>query len=205
MRSYKKLFVGSAFVAALIVPAAAVRAQAPPSNAPAGGTLAQRIDQRKAERNLKLEERDVKRLEGRCVAVQGNVREIQQKAASVLTKRTKLYQSIDAKLWVVIGRLKLAEQDTFDLEKLRIALAEKTANFQVISANYQQTIDDVIVMNCQADPAGFKALVDTARIYHTQLRDQSADIRAYIVDQIKPELTQRADELKPKTATEGED
>jgi hypothetical protein len=202
MRMAKKSVIALGVIASVVMPTGSVLAQSAPADPPAGGTLEQRIDQRKAERNIQVDERDINRLKNRCIGAQGNLRELQQKAVPNLANRNKLYGRIDAKLWVVIGRLKLADRDTFELEKRRSALADKAAGFQVTTNNYLQTIDDAIVINCQADIIGFKALLDTVRIYHTQLRDQSADIRAFVVDQIKPIITDHANALKPKTATE---
>ena len=109
---------------------------------------------------------------------------------------------MDAKLWVMIGKLKIAQKDTFNLEKQRLTLAEKSARFQSTSQLYQQTLDDLVVVNCQADSAGFKALLDTARIYRGQLRDQSTEIRNYVINDIKPALTAFAADLNVKPATE---
>jgi hypothetical protein len=121
----------------------------------------------------------------------------------MLDKRTQVYGSIDAKLWIVTGQLKLAKQDTFQLEKQRLTLLDKTNNFQTLATNYKQTLDDSLVINCQADPNGFKALVDTARIYHDQLRAQSTDSHDYIVNTIKPGLGDFVIKLQPKSPDQG--
>jgi len=179
-------------------------AQTPPAAPPPGGTFAQRLEQRKRERNVQMIEKDQKRLAQRCVAIQGDVREIQQKATPIVNNRAKVYQRIDAKLWVTIGQLKLADRDTFDLEKERGGFTERAAAFQVTAANYLQTLDDMIVINCQADIVGFKALLDTARLYQGQVRTQSADIRSYVIDTIKPTLADHATALQPRQSTEDE-
>ncbi len=205
MSIHKKIIAVAGFGLALLLPVQMVLAQVAPANPVPASSLAQRTEQRKAERHIVLEQRDITRLKSRCVAVQGNMREIQQKNGTMLPARIRVYQHIDAKLWALIGRLKLADRDTFELEKMRTTLAEKIANFQAIAANYQQALDDSIIISCQPDLVGFKAFVETTRIYHTQLRDQSADIRTYVIDQIKPAIAEHASELKPKTATEGEE
>jgi len=205
MKIHVKPLVGVMLLAALLVVSnGPVAAQSSPAVPAPGGSFAQRLEQRKAERVIQLGERDLQRLSGRCIAAQGDVRSIQQKTGPILANRTKVYQRIDAKLWVSIGQLKLADKDTFELEKQRLALAEKAAAFQTIATLYQQALDDTIVINCQADVVGFKALLDTARLYQAQVRTQSSDIRAYVVDQIKPKLAGYATELQPKPATEGE-
>ena len=178
-------------------------ADTPPANPPAGSTLDQRIAQRKAERGTALNDTDQKRIVNTCRAAQAKIRSIENDEVTMLANRTQVYSSIDAKLWIVTGQLKLAKQDTFQLEKQRLALADKTNNFQTVAANYKQTLDDSLVINCQADPNGFKALVDTARIYHDQLRTQSSDSHDYIVNTLKATLTDFANKLQPKSADQG--
>ncbi len=78
-------------------------------------------------------------------------------------------------------------------------MAEKTAGAKATAANYQQTLDDMVVINCKADIIGFKALLETSRIYLVQLREQSNNIRTHIVDDIKPILKAQAADLQPKT------
>ncbi len=178
-------------------------AVAPPAVAPPGSTLAQRLDQRKAERGIVLNEVDLERLTQTCVSVQSKLRLIQRDTVSMLENHSRVYKKIDARLWVTIGQLKLADQDTFQLEKQRIALTDKVASFQSLAMNYQQVLDDILVINCQADPTGFQALLDTARIYHTQLRTQSADIHDYLINSIKATLASHVSDLQTKPATNG--
>ncbi|MGI9028048.1 MAG: hypothetical protein ACR2FM_04380 [Candidatus Saccharimonadales bacterium] len=183
-------------------------AQVPPAVAPAGNSLEQRIAQRKAERNVVIIEMDKPRLIEGCSSAQTKVRSLQQKTTPIVLERAKSNQQVDAKLWVTIGKLKLAQKDTFTLEKQRVTLAEKVAFFAQTEQQYQQTLDDTIVINCKADLQGFKSLLDTARIYRTQLRDQSTDIRNYVINDIKPTITGFSTELQggeaAAKATEGQ-
>lgn len=184
----------------LILPSIVI-AQGAPAPTPPASSFDQRLAQRKAERNVALDEKTQKRLVAVCTGAQGKVRAMQQKNTAALNNRAKIYQQMDAKLWVITGKLKLAEKDTFNLEKQRTALAEKSANFQAASQLYQQSLDDLVVVNCKADPAGFKALVDTARFYRTQLRDQSTGLRNYVINDIKATLGSFAADLQAKPAT----
>lgn len=182
--------------------AAPVKAQVPPAATPAGSTIDQRLAQRKAERNVVLAEKDSVRLQTTCVSAQTKIRALQQKNDAATANRLKIYQQIDAKLWIMIGKLKVAEKDTFGLEKQRATLAEKTSVFQQTSAAYKQALDDAAVVNCKADPAGFKALVDTSRIYRTQVRDQTKGIFNYITNDVKQSLSTYANDLQTKPSTE---
>lgn len=172
-----------------------VNAQTAPKNPPSGGTFEERLVQRKDERKVQLDERQQRRLMQRCTKSQQKVRSLQQSTSRVADERESVYEDINGKLLVTIGRLKLAEVDTFGLEQQHETYIDKVDGFNTIMDFYQQTLDDIAVINCQSDVVGFKALVDTARIYHKDLRARSADIRAYVIDQIKPNLKGLHDKL----------
>ncbi len=187
----------------IMVLAATANAQVPPAATAPGGSIEQRIAQRKAERNVVISTQDKARLESSCSTAQTKLRSLQQTTTPVVLERAKSNLLIDAKLWVIIGKLKLAEKDTFALEKQRSTLAEKVRVFAETERLYQQTLDDAIVLNCKADLVGFKAMLDTARIYRTQVRDQSTDIRNYLVNEIKPSLNAFSSQLQGKQPSGG--
>lgn len=178
-------------------------ADTPPAQPPAGSTLEQRIAQRKAERGTNLNANDLNRMVSTCKLAQTKIRTIATSEVPMLDKRSQIYGSIDAKLWIVTGQLKLAKQDTFQLEKLRLTLFDKNSSFQAIATNYKQALDDSLIINCQADPNGFKALLDTARLYDDQMRSQSSSNRDYVVNTIKPALDDFVSKLQPKSPDEG--
>ncbi len=199
-----KAITASIILAAPLMLSGVVGAQAAPATPAPGSAFAQRLDQRKKERAIVLDKITQARLLSQCTAGQISVRALQSKMTQLFTDRAKTYQQIDGKLWVTIGQLKLAQKDSFDLEKKRGLLAEKAANAESTAANFQQTLDDIVVINCKADTIGFKALVDTARLYLSQERDQSAAIRSYVIDTIKPALAVQVSDLQPKSAGEGQ-
>jgi hypothetical protein len=181
-----------------------ITVDAMPPDTAAGSTLQQRIDQRKAEQKVKLDAKQLARYAQRCASTQNITRTLQDQLNPIVINRAKVYQQIDGKIWIAIGQLKLAEKDTFNLEKQRATLAAKVAEYDKTMANYKQTLDDITVMNCKADVEGFVALVATARQYHEEIRKQVNDIKAYTVDTIKISLSDFSTALQPKAATEQE-
>lgn len=175
------------------------QAQAPPAP---GSSLDQRIAQRKAERKIAIAPKDQQRIVSVCVAAQTKVRSLQQKTTPAVAKRAQVNRQIDAKLWIMVGKLKIAEKDSFQLEKQRALLADKVSAYQAISQNYSQTLDDVVAINCRNDAVGFKALLVTAQLYRAQVRNQSGDIRNYINNDIKSSLSAYATDLQVKPSTE---
>ncbi|MBA3758252.1 hypothetical protein H0X10_01300 [Candidatus Saccharibacteria bacterium] len=194
---HHKIF-GSISLALLILIAVPQPAAAIPSDPPAGSSLQQRIDFRKNELKLVVDPKDEQRLKTRCIAIQALYRNFQQELSPKVTNHQNKYQSIDAKLYLAIGKLKLAQRDTLELEKQRTALAAKVAALDIVFTNYSQSIDDVVVMNCQADLIGFKSLVQTSRGYHDAVRLQTSDIKNYVVDTIKATLAGHTTALQPK-------
>lgn len=191
-------------ITVLVVMVLPVTILAIPADAPAGSTAEQRLQQRKKEQNVQLDSKEILRVTGRCINAQNTIRGVQDKLSPVIKNRAAVYKRIDAKLWIVIGQLKLADKDTFKLEQQRAEFTKQVAIFDNLVLQYKQTLDDLVVMNCKADPTGFIAQVRTAREYHTLIRQQSKDINAYIVDTVKAKLLEFAQELQPKPATEGE-
>jgi hypothetical protein len=189
-------------VVALLPFSARVGAQAAPPATPPGSTLDQRVAQRKAERNITLATKDVQRLTSTCQSGQAKARAMQQKTIQTLDRRNKVYTQMDARLWITIGKLKIAQKDTFSYEKQRESFAIKISAFKGYGDAYKQSLDDMAVMNCKADTTGFKAMVETARIYTTQLRTQSTDIQNFVINDIKPALNASATDLGGKTTTQ---
>lgn len=177
-------------------------AQAPPAAPPAGSTLEQRVAQRKQERQTNLDEKTAKRVQDKCTVTQNKIRTLKDGYTVSADNRNNTYRKIDAKIWVVIGSLKLIDKDTFKLEQQRQELAKQAAEFDTASAQFKQTLDDVAAINCKADPNGFMALVETSRLYNAQIRTSFKNIRAYVTDQVKPTITQHSDDLKIKASTE---
>jgi len=192
-------FVLAMFLASLGLFTVSVGAQA---DTPSGSTIEQRVNQRKQERKIALDENNKKRLESVCVNTQTKIRILRDEYVKVSDKRSEVYRKIDARLWVLIGSLKYINKDTFKLEQQRSEFLKQVKAYENSVSQFRQTLEDAAAINCKADPEGFKALIDTARLYNTQIRTQANGIRQYVTDQIKPTVTAHADALKPKTSTE---
>lgn len=179
-----------------------VSAASNPANTPPGSSLQQRITQRKAERQLKLDDLTKSRLESQCVYAQGKLRTLTDSYSTSSNNRDGVYRSIDAKLWIIIGSLKLINKDTFKLEQQRQEYLKRVQAFENQSTQFQQAINDILAMNCKADPVGFKALLETARLYNAQIRSSFIGIKSYLIDQVQQTINQQADDLKIKTSTQ---
>lgn len=175
-----------------------------PANPAPGSTFDQRLAQRKAEQNEQLDTQTQLHIQQTCIIGQGHIRQLQTNATTMANNRTTTYQKIDGIILMSIGELKLASLDTFTLEQNRTTLVQKMSAFEATASNYQQTLGDLLVINCKADPVGYQALLDTARYYYKQLGVQSADISSYTVNTVQPVIQNFITQLQPKSSTGGQ-
>lgn len=180
---------------------ALVNAASEPVSPPAGSNLEARIQQRKAEQQVQLDNKETKRIEEQCRTAQPRISKIVEKTDQLIMNRVSSYQQIDGTLLVTVGKLKIAEKDTFALEQKRNEYLNKVGALKTNMIEYRQSLDDMVVMNCQADVVGFKAMLQTARAYNTRLRGESNEINLFLVDVIKPIIDDFAAQLEPKTET----
>lgn len=192
----------AALVSALLFISRTEAATAPPVNTPPGSTLSQRISQRKGERKISLDKVNTIRVQSQCTRSQGVLRALSNDYTDMADARDKVYWGIDAKLWIIIGSLKLIGKDTFKLEQQKLAYDKQVRKFDNAAAQFKQTVSDITAMNCQADPNGFMSLIETARLYNAEIRQSFKDIKNQLVNNVSPVITQHANELKTNKVTE---
>lgn len=183
-------------VISLVLLSANVSAITQPKDTKPGSSLKQRIEQRKNERSIKLSQVERDRLVGVCSVSQTNIRKLRDGYVPVADKRSKAYNQVDAKLWVIIGGLKYIEYDTFSLEQQRSKFVDQVNRYEKLYKLFHETLDDAVNMNCKSDVAGFQAMVETSRIYNVQIRDQLNDITKFTNDQIRKNLSGIAENLR---------
>lgn len=177
-----------------------VSAQEAPKATNAGASTEERVAQRKAERNITLDQQKTKRIESTCNDAQTKIRQARNSYVTVFDKRSEVYRKVDAKLWVAIGNLKLINKDTFKLEEKRSEYTRQVNEYEATAKEFQLVIDDIANVNCKADPPGFMALIETARLYNSEIKLRVDGIKDHVVNQIKPELSSHANEIRPKAS-----
>lgn len=135
-------------------------------------------------------ETDLKVIASRCVQAQSKIRAIQQQATDAGNKRIKLYANFDGRLWVAIGKLKLAGKDTAELEKSRADLGEKAAKFAELNQAYVQTLGQLSQSGCRDDPATFQANLTSAKAQLAELRTHNTETRTLVNNDIKEAISQ---------------
>lgn len=186
----KKLYVvfASASAFALLAFMLSPTVSGRPSEPESGNSLDERIELRKSDRDVSLDESEERRLERRCTQVQSSVRQLQNSKAQMLDQRADVYNRISGQTWLALGGIRLADGDVFALKRHALDFDDKVEDFNSNAELFNQAIRDALQMNCEADAVGFKALIETIQEYDRILLGLANDIRSLVNNDIRNEL-----------------
>ncbi len=151
-------------------------------------TRQERLDKYKQKLSVKLSKVEERRIAGACRGAQKVVDRMQLQLTKVSTNRKAKYSKVAERLQELVAKLKKASVDTTKLEASIVGVNKIATSVVDGIANYQVTLSDLSAMDCQADPSGFKAALDTARQQRSDLVVLSQSIRSYVKGTIKPIL-----------------
>lgn len=165
--------------------------------------LKKRLEERKARLKTKLTILEQNRLQNRCQNSQGKFSSLNGRIKGIETSRTQVYGALIDRLTALESRLETHGADTTKLQADIDALKAKIETFNTDLAAYKQTVADLAAMDCKADPAGFKASLETARAALQKVKQDAADIRTYVNETVKVTLKDIRSQLEgTKTETE---
>jgi len=159
-------------------------------------TIEQRVQYYKSTMGAALPVAEQKRLALRCGVAQAAVKNLQPNVAKVQTARTTAYKNIVDKLNTLIKKLNDQAYETTKLQGMIDTLNGKIKTYDTHIDGYKQAVDDLATINCTGDPVAFKAALVAARTAHDSLPTDVSDIRVYITNTIKPQLSQIQQDLK---------
>ncbi len=157
--------------------------------------FSERKKQYAAEFKEELNESQKQRIQLRCLAVQSNIKNLATRMAEVQTKRKEAYNTILSDVKKLNEGLNNQAFDASALEQNTKELEDKVAAYEKNMTTYKKALEDLTIIDCSKDPAMFKAALLAARRAHTNLIGQVADIRAYILNTLKPTMQQVREEL----------
>lgn len=140
------------------------------------------------------------RIKLRCLAIQENIKNLATRVGEAQDRRKTAYDTIMGDVKILTDGLKNQAFDTTNLEQNTKELSDKLEAYQTNLETYRQALEDLTVIDCSKDPATFMAALQAARRAHTNLTGQVADIRAYILNTLKPTLQQVREELVSQQA-----
>lgn len=154
-----------------------------------------RLEERKAARQERLTTAQTNRITARCKASQtilGNYsRQVQQRGE----RRTQIHDRVVDRLNNAVAKV----GDQADTQALQASITELKAKVDAFNTNlisYQQTISDLVEVDCVADPEAFQDSLVTAREERRTIVEEAKAVRAYIRDNIKPLIVALKQELE---------
>lgn len=162
--------------------------------------FAERKKQYTAQFNEELNDSQKQRIQLRCLATQTTIKNLATRVGEAQSKRKTVYSTIVADVRTLTEGLNNQAFDASALEQNTKELEDKIAAYDKNMKIYKQALEDLTIIDCSKDPATFKAALQAARRAHTSLIGQVADIRAFILNTLKPTMQQVREELVSQQA-----
>lgn len=160
-----------------------------------------RLEKLKTSLKIALTNAEQARLKQRCKAAQTIAAKLNERFGTSVTTRTKAYENLVKHLTNIIAKLKAKGVDVSKLQQENVELQSKIATYKTDLASYKQALSDVKTIDCVADPAAFKAALQTARTAHDKLVNDAIAIKTYVKDTIKPTLEEIRKTLEAQEST----
>jgi hypothetical protein len=164
--------------------------------------LLERLEVRKQKHQLRLSFAEERRLNMRCKASQGKMRSLEGRIQGIETSRTRVYGNLLSRLNSLAERLEAQGLDVAELNEHVGELGEMIDEFNAQLAEYKQVVADMAAMDCEEDPEAFKASLEEARVLLGDLRNHSREVRAYVLETIKPTLQALKAQLEESSDSE---
>ncbi len=158
--------------------------------------LKERMEKQKTDLKIKLDAAQEARIKARCKTSQGIIKTIEVRAQTNAPKREQAYQQLKDHVTKLVEKLKSKGVNTSELEKQLVVLNGKIDTFKSNKTAYIQAVSDAQNVDCAADPAGFKAALETARSKRDTLIKSANEIKDYVKTSIKPTLSTIRGELE---------
>jgi hypothetical protein len=147
--------------------------------------LKARLETKKSELKIKLDENQKQRYKARCSAAQGTVKSLSENINGRVVVRQKAYTKLVEKLESLSFKLDAKAIDVVELNAQIETLKLKIAGFDTDLEAYKLSIADLKDVDCVTDPDAFKAALDASRLARDKLIATSKDIKSYVNDTVK--------------------
>jgi hypothetical protein len=154
-----------------------------------------RLQKAVSDNGVVLEETAKTTLVAKCATAQLYLKEIQNDTPSQIQLRTNTYSEIQKELQAIKIRMKRQGADASETDLLTGKLQQALDKFNAQAVIYQQSLDDLIKVNCQENPEYFQAGLIVMRAQRAKLLDYSLNLQSImdnskvnIFDQLKKRL-----------------
>lgn len=146
----------------------------------------ERLQKYKDQATVKISANEEKRIAGACKSAQQITDKLSSDLTAVAERRSKAYTTVSDKISSLITRLEAVEVDAAELQASLTEFDSQVAALLESISEYKLTVEDISLMDCESDPAGFKAAIKSAKEQRVELVNSSQAIRSYISTIIKP-------------------
>lgn len=165
---------------------------------------AERLEKIKTARQEKLSEIEAKRIMNRCKPAQNKLASLQQSDAVKVNAFTDKYNRVLSRFDLILQRLVAAGIDTTELERVYQDAMGDINQLTTDMNAYLMTLEDLSVLDCEADPEAFQAALVTIRENRLVIKDQVKSIREFFQTNVRESLLAVKSQLKSETDEESE-
>lgn len=145
-------------------------------------TIEQRIAQRKAAAKPQQTAARAAQITSKCSLAQSAVGQLRTKDTKARVARNQAYTTLATRLNNIVINLGNQGFNASDLFAKQKQFNDAINKYLVTAMDYKTAVDDLVNMDCKADPAGFDATLSLVRSHRAQLATDGAAIKS----QLKP-------------------
>lgn|GEM_PF-2988049 len=154
-----------------------------------------RVAERKQNATTRLTAAEQRRTQARCKAAQAKVEPLRLKIDTFEAEKGRQYDGLANRLASLSTRLSGAA-DISQLSAQITELQSRVSSFKVATENYKLTLLDLALMDCTADPTGFRVTLESARKARQDLVQELQSTATFLNQTLKPNV--QALQLKMK-------
>lgn len=149
---------------------------------------AERLEAYKARVEARLEFAEERRIRAACKGAQTVSLRLTENVARIKQTRENTYRSVTDRLSTLIEKLEVAGVNGTPLQNAVETMSAEAEIFIATIGDYETVLTDLSELNCEEDPAAFKAALEVAKQQRVLLVSSSQSLRQYFNDSIKPIL-----------------
>lgn len=151
-----------------------------PADPQTSTTIEQRIAQRKAAARIQQNAARADQIVAKCTLAQNAIGQIRTKDTKVRVTRNQAYTSLANRLNTVVINLGNQGVNASELFAKQKQFNDAINKYLATAMEYKTAVDDLVNMDCKADPAGFESTLSHVRNLRTQLAAEAAEIKAQL-------------------------
>lgn len=159
-------------------------------------TMEQRLSARRAK--VQLSAADKATIAAKCGLAQTAIGDRKTKDSKASAIRLQSYNELVKRLTFLVDNLSSQGNDASQLLNAESYFVASINNYLTNAQKYKVAMDDLVIMDCSSDPAGFKATLEEARKMRAQLGADVATVKNNLVN-LKDNLSKSRQDLIKNT------